>query len=139
MAGNHFSTIGDRRSKTFDKFLELRSYSAAPVAATTSEAPILFPARKTGYVKARILHQAITGFVAGTAQWTLTIEAGATSGGTFTPIRTITLAGTKADFEAAIAGIEVSQRVPNAEFLRVTATLTGAAGPLTYGVHLVNV
>lgn len=138
MAGEHFSTIADRRSRTFDKFLELRSYSAAPVAATTSEAPILFASRKTKVFKARILHQAITGFVAGTAQWTLTIEAGATSGGTFTPIRSITLGGAQADFEAAIAGLEVTQRVPNAEFLRVTATLTGAAGPLTYGVHLVN-
>lgn len=136
-----FSTIADRRVRgTYDAALELRDYAAAALSATGSSTGVAFPSRKFESFKVCLSLAAYTGYAAGTAQWTITVEVAATVGGTYTVIGTLlpaTFAGAAAETEFVFGGDEVADRLATAEFIRVTATKVGAAGNLTFGAWIV--
>lgn len=130
------STIANRRSETFDKALELRNYSAAAVSATGSEAAVAFVSAPTLEFKAVVNAAAHTGYSAGTAQWTISVEASVTGTGSWVSVGSVVLDGTQKEFDIPLSGDYVEQLVSGAKFLRATATKTGAPGNLTYGVYL---
>lgn len=136
-----FSTIADRRVRgTYDAALELRDYAAAALSATGSSTGVAFASRKIESFKVCLSLAAYTGYVATSAEWTITVEVAATVGGSYTVIGTLlpaTFAGAAAETEFVFGGDEVADRLATAEFIRVTATKTGAAGNLTFGAWIV--
>lgn len=137
MAGNHFSTIADRRrSAPVDALLTLRDYSAAAINATASAAAIEFDSRKVDMFKVVLNHAAIASVAAGTAEWTIAIQVSATQGGTYTTIASRVLGAAAGEFEFSFSGTEVAQLLATARWMRVTATKAGSVGDLTYGVQI---
>ncbi|MEM9945479.1 MAG: hypothetical protein AAF810_05375 [Cyanobacteria bacterium P01_D01_bin.36] len=139
MAGNHFSTIADRRKRgPYDAELELRAYTAAALSATTSETGIEFAVRKQDQYKVCLSVGAYTGFDSGTAEWTITVEVSDVVGGTYTQIGPSYIpVGDADEYEIPLSGALVTAVDADAEFIRVTATKTGAPGDLTYAAWIV--
>lgn len=130
------STIANRRESQFDKALELRNFSAAAVSATTSETGVPFRARAYSKLRALIDVAAHTGYSAGTAQWTITVEAATSLGGSYTAVGSFIPNGTQQQYRLPLTGGQIESIVAGTTHLRVTATKTGAPGNLTYGVFL---
>ena len=124
-----------------DALTTLRAFDAAAIAVTTIGTPIEYPLTAEESIKVIVNQGAYSGYVAGTAQWTISFQASATLAGTYTEIRSIlpfVAAGLlNSGQELFISGEQTNKIVPNARFLRAVATLTGAAGALTYGAFLV--
>lgn len=129
------STIANRRALQFDKELELRDIAKVAAAATASEPAIAFPATKQLAYKAVIDVAAHTGYVAGTAQWAISVEVSADNV-TFKTVAAVIPVGTQTRFEVALSGEFVEDVLPSAAYVRTTATKTGAPGNLTYGAFL---
>ncbi|MBD1995161.1 hypothetical protein H6G00_00775 [Leptolyngbya sp. FACHB-541] len=129
------STIANRRSAQFDKELELRDYSKVALAASAPEAAIAFPATKQMTYRCIVNVGSHTGYVAGTAQWNIAVEASADNV-SFKPVGSVATTGAIAGLEIALSGSSVESVVPNAAYIRVTATKVGAPGNLTYGAFL---
>jgi hypothetical protein len=130
------SSIGNRRAITFDKELELRSIKLAAISATTNQTAIAFPATKQLDFKAVIQVATHTGYVAGTAEWTIEVQASADNA-TFKRVgNPVTPAGSIVNFEIALSGRSIENIVPDAAYVRVIATKTGSPGNLTYGAFL---
>ena len=136
------STIANRRSYEFDALTVLRLITAAVLAATTSEAGVplatIAPVIAAYDLFKVIVHDAAyTGYANGTAQWTATVEASTTIGGTYTQVSTpVVLNGSAQNVEVALSGLGVDSAVPGAKYLRVTATKTGTPGNLVYGAFV---
>ncbi|MFN6572368.1 hypothetical protein [Dendronalium sp. ChiSLP03b] len=130
------STIANRRAILFDKSLELRDFAATAISASTTESAIAYPVTKLKAYKCVVDVAAHTGYVATTAQWDITIEACATSGGTYKTVKTFTVIGVANRFDVPLSGEWVDDIVTDAAFVRVKATKTGAPGNLTYGAFL---
>jgi hypothetical protein len=125
-----------RRAVLFDKSLELRNYDAAAIAATTAETAIKFAATKQTSYKAVVLFALHSGFVAGSAQWEIIIEAATTSGGTYVQIGKAVSNGLQARFDIPLSGEWVESLLTDASFVRARAVKVGAPGNLTYGAFL---
>lgn len=138
-----FSTIADRRRRgPFDKELELRDQSATAITATTSGTGIQFYPRKHEAFKVVLAVGAYTGYSAGTAEWTITVEVSNLVGGTYTVVGTLapaTLAGAAGETEIVLGGGQIASLDADADFIRVTATKTGSPGALSYGAFIVPV
>jgi hypothetical protein len=131
------STLPNRRAFHFDKQMELRDGTASAVAATTSETAIAFTAVAFDVFKVIVYPTAFSAYVAGSAEWTISVEAGLTLGGAFTVIDSVKPNGTTPKtLEMALSGGEIEQAVPGAKYLRVTATKTGTPGSLIYGAFV---
>ncbi|MDJ0677595.1 MAG: hypothetical protein QNJ36_19800 [Calothrix sp. MO_167.B42] len=130
------STIADRRAYLFDKELELRSIEVGAVAATASESPIQFPATKQMAYKAVVDIAAHTGYVAGTAQWEVSVEVATTSSGTYSKVGSCIPNGEQNRFDIPLSGEWVQDILAGAAYVRVTATKTGSPGDLNYGAYL---
>jgi hypothetical protein len=135
MAGQPAS-IGDRRFVQFDKALQLRSNTAAAVAATTSETAIALAATKEGSFEAVIDVAAHTGYAAGTAQWTISVEVSDTLGGTYVSVGSFVVTGVAKRIQLPMSGQYCQQLKADAAYVRVTATKTGSPGNLSYGAFL---
>lgn len=132
-----YSTIADRQGTHYDAKLVIRPISSAPIAATTSEAAIAFPVTKAEDAYLVLQVQALTGAIDATNNWTFTAEVSATLGGTYSPVGSLTLAKNKADdYLIPLNGYTIGKVVPNAAFIRVTATKAGTAGALTYAAYV---
>jgi hypothetical protein len=132
-----FSTIADRQGSFYDALTVIRPISAAAISATTSETAIALPSPKFEDSYLCLQVQAFTGFVAGTATWSFALEVATTLAGTYVPVGSITLtAGTANDYLIPFSGYTIGKLVPNAAFVRVTATKTGTPGNLTYAAYL---
>jgi hypothetical protein len=130
------STLPNRRAIEFDKELELRPYEATALAATASSTAITFPGTKQMYFKNIINLAAHTGYVAGSAQWSIATEFSADNV-TFKQVgNAIVLTGIVNQIEIALSGAAVEDVVPEAAFVRVTATKTGTPGNLSFGAFL---
>lgn len=130
------STLPNRRAIEFDKELELRPYENAAISATTSSLGLAFPGTKQMYFKAIINLAAHTGYVATTAQWSITIEF-SVDNATFKQVgNAIVPTGIANQLEIALSGAAVEDIVPDAAYVRVTATKTGTPGALTFGAFL---
>jgi len=136
-----FSTIADRRRiGTYDAQLELRDYAAAAISATTSETGVAFDVRKQCGFRVIVTADAYTGYVATTAEWTITVEVSDLVGGTYTTVATLdpaAAAGAAIQVGVALSGDQIAAIDADAAFIRVTATKTGSPGNLTYGAYIV--
>ena len=130
------STLATRRDSPFDVFLELRSYTAASLAATTSGVGIPLTGYAHGEFSVVLGLLAQTGFVLGTAQWTVSIEASPVLGSGYVAIASVVLLGLTRNRHVALSGDMIQETVPGARFLRVTATKLGTVGNLTYGAYI---
>jgi hypothetical protein len=132
-----FSTIADRQASHYDMLTVVRPMTAAAVAATTSETAIAFPITKVENCVMVLQLQAVTGFVAGTATWSFDVEVATALAGPFTKVGTVTPAsGAAQDLMVPVLGYAVSKLLPNASFVRVSATKTGTVGNLSYAAYL---
>lgn len=129
------STIANRRAIQFDASLELRDYDAAAISATTTGTSIALAATKLMGYKAVVDVAAHTGYVATTAQWTITVEASADDS-TFFTVGSFTPVGSVNRFDVPLSGEWVNDIIGSAAYIRVKATKTGSPGNLTYGVFL---
>ena len=130
------STIANRVGKIFDKDLELYDLATAAISATTNGTPRAIDATDIIEYDVVVNPVAYTGFVAGTAQWSISVGAAATVGGTYNPVASIVLDGTATQRVIALSGAMISSITPQAKFLRVTATKTGTPGILQFGAFL---
>lgn len=136
------STIANRRAILLDASLILRDFTLGiAISATTAETAINNTnAAELRYYKAVVDVAAYTGYIAGTAQWTITIEASADNV-TFVPVGTVTPTGAAGRFQVPLSGEWVEKNLPNASYpninyLRAKATKTGTPGNLNYGAFL---
>ena len=124
-----------------DALTTLRAYEAAAIAVTSNENPIEYPFTAEENVKVILNQTAYSGYVATTAQWTISLQACATIGGTYVEVATfpagLSAGASYSGQEAFLSGWQMNNIVPNARFLRAVATLIGSAGALTYGAYLV--
>ena len=124
-----------------DALTTLRAHDAVALTATNLGVPVEYAFTAEESIKVIINQNAYTGYVAGTAQWTLSFQASLTVAGTYTEVSTIpasVAAGLLTSGQERFLSCEqINKIVPNARFLRAVATLTGAAGALTYGAYLV--
>jgi hypothetical protein len=128
--------MADRRSVRFDAELEIRDVDATAISATTSETAIAIPITKNLAHKCVIIAKAYSSYVATTAQWTITVEASADNS-TFKQVgNAITPVGTADQFFIALEGAAIADVVPDAAYIRTTATKTGTPGTLQYGAFL---
>jgi len=131
------STIADRQGSHYDDLTVIRPISSAALSATTSETGVSVAITKFEDFSLVLQVQAISAFVAGTAFWTLTAEVSTTLGGTYVPVGSIDLtSGSADDYLIPLSGYTIGKVVPNAAFIRVTATKTGSPGNLTYAAYL---
>lgn len=132
------STVAARREVMFDKELELRSYDATAIAATTSETAIEVPelAKQMEFC-ALVNVAAYTGtFAAGSLQWAIAIEVSTAPSSGFVSVGSVVPNGTQQEFKIPLSGDWIQQNKANAIYVRATATKTGAPGGLTYGAFL---
>jgi hypothetical protein len=133
------STIANRVGKAFDKSLELYDIATAAISATTNGTPLLIDATKLLEYGLAVNPVAYTGYAAGTAQWSISIAASTTVGGTYNTVGTIVLDGTATQRFIALSGVMVGGVTPAAMYLRVTATKTGSPGNLQFGAFLIDI
>ena len=132
-----FSTIADRQGSHYDALTVIRPITAAALSATTSETGIAFPVTNYEDFALALQVQTISSFTAGSAFWTLTAEVSTTLGGTYVPVGSVALtSGAANDYLIPLSGYTIGKLVPNAAFVRVTATRTGTPGNLTYAAYL---
>ena len=141
-SGTFRSTLPRNANRAqIDALTTLRAFDATAITVTTIGTPIEYALTAEESIKVIVNQGAYSGYVAGTAQWTISFQASATLAGTYTEIRSIlpfVAAGLlNSGQELFISGEQTNKIVPNARFLRAVATLTGAAGALTYGAYLV--
>lgn len=136
-----FSTLKARRKKgVYDSALELRDYDAAALSATGSEAGVSFPVRAQESFRVVINMAAYSGYVATTAEWTISVEVSDVVGGTYTEVASLPAAasgGAALQVPLDLNGALVEALDADAAFIRVTATKTGSPGDLTYGAYIV--
>ncbi len=105
------------------------------ITATTAGNAVEFPAIAQGTYKAVVSYDAITGYVAGTAFWTLNLQVATTNAGPWTTVASAPLEA-QGLTEAVTSGREVQQSAPDAAFVRAELALTGGAGALNHEVFL---
>lgn len=129
--------FADRRARMFDAALELRSSTAAALAASAAEAAIAVPGlSKNDTLIASINYSSYSGYVAGTAEWAIALEVSLTATGTFVEVARMTLNGTAKPLEIALSGLQIENAVSGAQSIRVRAIKTGTPGTLRYGAFL---
>ena len=133
------SDIPNRRSILFDKLLELRDSTLAPISASTTETALAYPVTKLESYKAVVDVAPFSGYVAGSAQWDITIEVALTAGGTYKPVGTVTATGVANRFDLPLSGEWIDDIVPNAYSIRARATKTGSVGNLSYEAFLTTI
>ena len=108
------------------------------IAATTATNAIEFDVIPQGAYKAQVFNGAYTGYVAGTAEWSVEFQVANAAAGPWVTINSTPLNGADGDTaDISLSGKEVQQAVPDAAFARLNAVLTGAAGPLSYEASIV--
>ena len=124
-----------------DALTTLRAFDAVAIAVTTIGIPIEYPLTAEESLKVIINQGAYSGYVAGTAQWTISLQASLTLGGSYLEVATIPAAIAagllSSGQERFLSSEQINKIAPNARFLRAVATLTGSAGTFTYGAYLV--
>jgi hypothetical protein len=131
-----------RRRGIVDNALTFRAITDAAISSTTSTTGIQFYPTKNEAFKVCFSHLAYTGYSAGSAEWTLTVEVSASLASGYVAVATLdpaTFAGTAAETEIVLGGDQVFDVLDTATYVRVTATKTGSPGNLTFAAWVVNV
>lgn len=124
----------------FDNGTMLRDYSASALSATGSDTGIAFAS--TGFEAFKVVFSiaAYSSYSAGSAYWTITVEASTSLASGYSVVATVpNSAGAALETEVVLGGDQVNDIVAGATYLRVTATKTSTPGNLTYGAWLVPV
>lgn len=130
------STIGDRRFILFDKSLQIRDVNAAAASATGSQTAIALPVTKENYFEVVLDVAAHSGYSAGSAYWTITVEICDTSGGTYAVVGSYTADGTAKRIQLPLSGQYCQQIKSGAAYIRTTHTKTSTVGNLSYGAFI---
>lgn len=133
------STLGNRRGVTFDRALQLYDPTAPGVTSATSGNPIPLASTRILEFHAIINVQPYTGFVAGTAYWSITIEIADALAGPYKSVGTVIAVGTQNQFHLPLSGPwieDIDGAAYGAAFIRATATPTGSPGALQFGCFL---
>lgn len=130
-----FPTISPRNESSYDHLLALLEGDS--IAVTTTGDPINFDITATPPTTRCIIGSAgYTGYVATTAEWTVSVEVSDASDGTYIPIGSLTLPGTAGNYSFGISGQGVYKTLSTARYVRAVATLTGLAGAAAFEVYL---
>jgi hypothetical protein len=125
MAG-FISDLPLRPAYPADQETVIREKTATALSATEVPTAIAFIQKYDLLVV--INAAAYSGYDAGTAQWTITVEASADNS-TFVVLRSFVLDGTAQRFDTAIS----QQEMLPYSYIRTKATKTGTPGTLSYG------
>lgn len=130
-----FPTLSPRNESSYDHFLAL--LDGTPISATTTGTSILFDITAAPPMTRCIIGSVgYTDYAAGTAQWTVTLQASDAIGGTYVPIGSLVIPGAAGNYSFGVSGQGVYKILPTARYVRAVATLTGAAGTATFEVYL---
>ena len=100
--------MSDRRGYLRDSALEL--LDAAAVTSTQTGSEVTFDASSLNTAKVVVASEGYSSYTAGTAEWTVSLQAATAAGGTFVTIESITLPATAKTVEVPFSGPEVTQR-----------------------------
>lgn len=127
--------MSDRRGYLRDSALELLSSSAVTSTQTGSE--VTFDASSINTAKVVIASGGYSSYTAGTAEWTVSLQAATAAGGTFVTIESITLPATAKTVEVPFSGPEVTQRLGGrAAVVKGVLTKTGTPGAATAVLYI---
>lgn len=127
--------MSDRRGYLRDSALELLSSSAVTSTQTGSE--VTFDASSINTAKVVIASGGYSSYTAGTAEWTVSLQAATAAGGTFVTIESITLPATAKTVEVPFSGPEVTQRLGGrAAVVKGVLTKTGSPGAATAVLYI---
>jgi hypothetical protein len=127
--------MSDRRGYLRDSALELLSSSAVTSTQTGSE--VTFDASSLDTAKVVIASGGYSSYTAGSAEWTVSLQAATAAGGTFVTIESITLPATAKTVEVPFSGPEVTQRLGGrAAVVKGVLTKTGSPGAATAVLYI---
>lgn len=125
----------DRRGYLRDAELELATASAATATVTGDE--VVFDASSLKVAKVVIASEGYSSYTAGSAEWTVSLQAATAAGGTFVVIESITLPATAKTVEVPFSGPEVTERLGGrAAVVKGVITKTGSPGAATGTVYI---
>jgi hypothetical protein len=127
--------MSDRRGYLRDAELELAVASAATATVTGDE--VTFDASSLNTAKVVIASEGYSSYTAGSAEWTVSLQAATEAGGTFVVIESITLPATAKTVEVPFSGPEVTERLGGrAAVVKGVITKTGSPGAATATVFI---
>lgn len=127
--------MSDRRGYLRDSALEL--LDAAAVTSTQTGSEVTFDASSINTAKVVIASGGYSSYTAGTAEWTVSLQAATAAGGTFVTIESITLPATAKTVEVPFSGPEVTQRLGGrAAVVKGVLTKTGSPGAATAVLYI---
>lgn len=127
--------VTNRFSSTFDKSLELRDLSSAPLSATATTTPIEFAATEQTLYRLIVESAGYTGFSAGVNFWEIALEVSDAEGGTYVPVSSIVIPELAQTLEIGLSGKQIHNLVADATWVRLSLTKTGTPGDLTIGAY----
>jgi len=131
-------SITNRNSATFDKLLEIRDMSEAPLSATATTTPIEFAATEQTLYRLMLTSAGYTGFVLPTATWEVALEVSDAEGGAYIPFPSTIIPESAQKVEIGLSGKQINALVPNANWVRLSFTKTGTPGNLTIGAFFAH-
>ncbi len=127
--------MSDRRGYLRDAELQLAVASGATATVTGSE--VVFDASSLNTAKVVIASGGYSSYTAGSAEWTVSLQAATAAGGTFVVIESITLPATAKTVEVPFSGPEVTERLGGrAAVVKGVITKTGSPGAATATVFI---
>ncbi len=127
--------MSDRRGYLRDAALELLSSSAVSSTQTGSE--VTFAASSLKTAKLVVASGGYSSYTAGSAEWTVSLQAATAAGGTFVTIESITLPATAKTIELPFSGPEVTERLGGrAAVVKGVLTKTGSPGAATAVLYI---
>jgi hypothetical protein len=135
------STIANRSGKLYDKSLELLDANVTNLSATTTTVGVAFDLTKYLNYNLLVHTPGYTGYVAGTAAWTVKAQASLTQVGTYVDIDAgaVEVAGTAGYTNIPLNRSAIAAYLPEAQYIRLVITKVGAAGNLVAGAFLTDV
>jgi len=129
--------VSDRRGYLRDSELELAALSAA--SSTANGTAVAFDASSINFAKAVVVSNGYTSYSAGSAEWTVTLKAATSSGGTYATIAEATLPATAKNIELAFSGPMVTEKVGGrATHVKADVTKTGSPGAASATIYLAS-
>lgn len=129
--------IATRRTFTVDQLLMLRDRTDVAMSATTNAAPVGFPVeaiKYSPYTSAVFTFADYTGYVAGTAQWSGSVEVEIDSSWV-SVASSVLMPGNDGIVEIAFSGNQLMD-MGEVTAIRAVFTKTGSPGDLSAGCHL---
>jgi len=120
-----------RTHQSYDAEVDFAS-SRVTLSATTATTGFAFDVISQGAYKVQVSADAYTGFVAGTAHWSVDVQVSGTLAGTYTTVVSSPIGATGSTTDVILSGREVQQTLATAAFIRLNVVKTGTPGNLSY-------